>query len=255
MTPEVPTTGGIDERESLWNENATGPAERIQLPLERITTLRGILFDLDPGLLAPGNQLFAPADEPRVFFASVEPALNRHALARNAEVRSSGTGLHLIVWLSPAVELKTEGEQRYWDAAVKAAQRTLPIDPDMPGVTALTRPVGSVNGKNGARVEALRQGTPVAPAEVEEFVRRVRAAPFKEIALPLVGGPRAMPCPVCRKPDSRLDVLDRVGNCYGGCSKVTGEALLGVVYRAAEPDGQDETPAGTAGKSRRRAKR
>ena len=59
----------------------------------------------------------------------------------------------------PAAEMYSEGEQRYWAGNVKAVQCTLPIDPDMPGVTALTRPVGATNAKNGATVTVPRPGT------------------------------------------------------------------------------------------------
>jgi hypothetical protein len=54
----------------------------VQLPLERITELRVILFDLDPNLYILDNFLFPPADDPRAFFARIEPVLNRHHLAR-----------------------------------------------------------------------------------------------------------------------------------------------------------------------------
>src|SRR5262249_53076581 len=155
-----------DIRQALFNDQAQGPAARIQVPREGITTLRGILLDLDPDRLVAGNPYFPPATDPRAFYAGVNPVLQRHPLARNAEVRATGTGLHLIVWLEPAVELHSEAEQRRWAALVEAVQCSLPTDPQCPGITALTRPVGSGNIKNGATLELLPAGTPGTPQAV-----------------------------------------------------------------------------------------
>src|SRR5262245_40167356 len=132
-------TTANDIREALYNEQGQGPAAIIQVPRERITILHGILLDLDPGLLRPGHPYSPPAAAPRAFHAGLKPVLARHALARHAEVRATGTGLHLIVWLEPAVELHSDAEQRRWAALVEAVQCSLPADPQCPGITALTR--------------------------------------------------------------------------------------------------------------------
>src|SRR5947209_14133266 len=184
---QQPIETSVDIRETLYNDRLRGPAPTIQLPAERITRLHGILFDLDPRLLLPGNPLFPPADDPAAFHQGIRPVLDRHRLARSAEVRSSGTGLHLIVWLEPAVELHSAADQEVWGSIVRAVQCTLPTDPDCPGITALTRPVGSVNGKNGARVELLQAGQPLDPRHVQDFMARLVQAPFREVALPLLG--------------------------------------------------------------------
>jgi hypothetical protein len=81
----------LDIREQLYNEQGTGTLPEVQLPLERITTLHGFLFDLDPGLYRPGNSLFPPAADPKDVHDLIRPVLDRHPLARSAEVRSSGT--------------------------------------------------------------------------------------------------------------------------------------------------------------------
>jgi hypothetical protein len=226
-----PASNELDTRETLYNEPRNGPAHEIQMPLERITSVRGLLFDIDPRLYRADNPLFPPADDLRTFLAQIEPVLNRHPLARHAEVRNSGTGLHAIVWLEPAIQLKSAAEQNYWDAIVKAVQRTLPVDPDMPGLTALTRLVGSINNKNGAKVEVLQPGQPVDPREIVEFINRLMKAPFKEFAIILLGQERIRPCPVCQGEGTRLDVLDYVGMCYGGCGKVKGNDLLDAIYQ------------------------
>jgi hypothetical protein len=226
--------GHEDPRQQLCNEQETGPFFKVQLPLERITRLHGILWDLDPKHLAAGNPIFPPADDPKAFYELVRPVLDRHPLARTAEVRVSGTGLHLIVWLRPAVEFRSAADQHRWDHIVSVVQRTLPADPRMPGITALTRPVGSVNSKNGATVETLRAGDPIEPGAVEEFVGRLVRAPFREVALILLGSERFSPCPVCQAEGSRLDILDHVGMCYGRCGKVKGSQLYDVIYRPVE---------------------
>ena len=231
-----------DLREQLVNERRTGTFGQVQLPLERITTVHAFLLDLDPKLYVARNPFFPPADDPEVFFHNIEPVLNHHPLAGTAEVRMTGTGLHVIIPLAPPVELKGAGAQRRWDALVRAVQCTLPADPNAPGITALTRPIGSINSKNGATVRVLRPGKPVAAKAVEEFVARLDKAPFKEVAVVLLGGTRVSPCPVCQREGSRLDVLDRVGMCYA-CGKVTLAQILDRIYAPPPQAGKEKTPA------------
>ncbi|WP_165253433.1 hypothetical protein [Paludisphaera soli] len=240
----------VDQREALYNDRPVGPAGVIQVPVERITTLHGFVVDLDPVKLDPDNPLFPPADSPRAFHQAIGRVLARHPLFRDAEVRVSGTGLHLVVHLASAVELKTAADQQRWKAVVRAAQSTLPADPDAPGVTALTRPVGSINSKNGAAVEVIAPGEPVDPSRVVEFVEGLAAAPFRTVATILLGADRFQPCPACRGEGTRLDVLDQFGWCYGGCSKVSLERLFDLVYR---PEPRSEKPRAGAGEPRRRA--
>jgi hypothetical protein len=100
----------------------------------------------------------------------------------------------------------------------------------MPGITAVTRPVGSVNSKNGAVVEILRAGEPTDPAAVEEYMARLAAAPFREVALPLLGQERVSPCPVCQGEGTRLDLLEKIGVCYGRCGKVSLARLYHAIF-------------------------
>jgi hypothetical protein len=183
----------IDLRETLWNEGLTGPAGLIQVPTERITRLRGILFDLDPTKLAAENPWFPPADDPRQFHAKIEHVLQRHPLARHAEIRASGTGLHGIIWLAPPVELTSAAEQKWWANDVRMVQCSLPVDPNAPGITALTRAVGSINSKNGAVVEVLEPGEPINPACVIAFLDALTKAPFKTVAMILLGHEHIQP--------------------------------------------------------------
>lgn len=231
-SPKAP----LDVRERIQNEGGTGSFADVQLPAERITKLNGIILDLDPKLLAPGNGIFEPDDSPRAFYDKIVNALGRHPLARSAEVRISGTGVHLILWLQPAVELMTAADQRRWSLIVRAVQTSLPSDPDMPGITAVTRPVGSINSKNGARVEKLKDGERIDPATVEEFIDLLRRRPFREVALPLLGEERVSPCPVCRRSNTRMDVLDWVGKCYESCGKITLGHLYDRIFLPRDPN-------------------
>ncbi len=222
-----------DLREALFNHGSTGPARMIQLPLENITSLSGIVIDLDPGLLHPDNPLFPPAAEPADFHKKIRPVLDRHPLAMHAEVRASGTGLHLIVRLGPPVELTSNGEQKYWDAIVKAVQRSLPADLNAPGITALTRAIGSLNSKNGRPVERLAAGRPVRPAEVVDFVEQLSRASFRTIGRILLGADRVEVCPRCQ--NSALTLYDHRGQCYR-CGLLSLDDLFDAIYMGAEPD-------------------
>jgi hypothetical protein len=236
-----------DLREQLVNGRGQGTFAEVQLPLERVTTLHGILLDLDPKLYRPGNPYFPPADDPRKFFENIAPVLDRHPLACSAQVRMTGTGLHALVLLEPPVELHSEAEQNKWASYVRVVQGTLPTDTNAPGITAVTRPVGSTNSKNGAVVEVLREGRPVTPEAVEEFVKRVCEVPFKEVAEVLCGGASVTPCPVCKANGSRLDALDQVGMCYGRCGKVSLEKVLDCVYAPQLPADDGGVKADDAG--------
>ena len=83
-------------------------------------------------------------------------------------------------------------------------------------------------------VAVLKAGEPVEPKAVEDFMARLVEAPFKEVALPLLGEQRVSPCPVCRREGTRLDLGDRVGFCYGSCSKVSLGRLYDVILRSKE---------------------
>jgi hypothetical protein len=224
----------VDQREALWNDGAIGFAAQIQLARDRITSLRAILFDVDQKILAPGNPLFPPVADARSFLANIRQVLDRHPLARSAEVRGSGTGLHVIIHLDPFVTLDSAVAQEYWDDVVRVVQCTLPGDLNAPGITATTRPVGSINSKNGAKVELLHPGQPIDPKQIEEFVARIVKAPFKEVASVLLGNNRVSPCPICRDEGSRLDVLDHVGMCYGRCGKVNIGQLFDAIFLAVD---------------------
>jgi hypothetical protein len=227
--------GKLDLRQQLYNEQLVGPAAMIQLPAAAITSVHGILLDFDPKLIRPDNLLFPFAEDPREFFHGIQPVLARHPLTRQAEVLNTGTGIHAIPRFHPAVELRSAAEQRRFATLVRAVQCSLPADPRAPGVTGLTRAVGSINSKNGATVEVLRAGEPIDPEAVEAFVRGLLEAPFRTIATILLGDDRVLPCPVCRGEGSRLDVLERCGKCYARCGDVNLTMLLDCIFKPFEP--------------------
>lgn len=228
-------SAGVDLREQLFNDGLTGPAGMIQLPTERITRLLAFMYDFDPKLLIPENPFFPPANEPRRFYEGIKSILDRHPLARHAKILSSGTGLHGIVQLQPPRELKSAADQQKWTTLIRAAQCSLPADPNAPGITSLTRAVGSINSKNGALVEELKPGVPIEPRVVEEFVQELLRAPFRTVAMVLLGDERVLPCPVCRGDRTRLDVLDHFGKCYARCGKVALSQIFDCVLRPFEP--------------------
>jgi hypothetical protein len=209
-----------DVREQICNSGETGTIQQVQLSEAMITSLRGILLDIDPMRFQESVASKKTRQDPQSFFVKVvRGMLSRHPVLGKAEVRNSGTGLHALLWFDKPIEFTSDGDRQRWAAIVKAIQRLLPTDPDCPGITALTRPVGSINSKNGATVQRLKEGEPVTPEEVLGLFNEVRARPFRTVAGILFGGERISPCPVCGT--NRLDVLDRSGVCYGGCGKLT----------------------------------
>ncbi|QVL31727.1 hypothetical protein KIH39_23255 [Telmatocola sphagniphila] len=218
----------VDNREQLCNTGETGPIERVSRAEAEITQLNAMLIDIDLCLLRPAIvdehlQLGGPE---AVYQNVISPWLERSPILRQAEVRFSGGGYHIIVWLSPTVQFHGEYERDRWSRYVRVVQCLLPSDPDCPGITALTRPIGSINSKNGVEVRQLKAGKPVSPEEIVEHIEVVRNAPFGVIAEQLLGSRRINPCPKCKAPNSRLDVLDRIGKCYGGCGRIKLEDLF-----------------------------
>lgn len=232
-SPESAAIGRVDERESLVNECKTGAIEEVALSQGMITRLLCILldFDLDP----LDKAAFPPGalDSPEAFYEKVlKPLLNREEVFRSAEVRVSGRGLHVIVRLAPSIEFQTATDRERWAAIVQLLQSLLPTDPCCPGITALTRPLGSVNGKNHKVVRSLREGQPVSPERVLELVERVRRAPFETICRLLHGGLTARPCPRCQKTGSQMRASGTKGDCYHCKSKLQIADLLKPFYNA-----------------------
>jgi hypothetical protein len=227
-----------DLREQLVNGAEVGDITDVSLPETMITLLRGMMLDLDPRLL---RKKVVPSEiraEPKKFYEQIVSTwLARHPVLGKAEVRNSGTGLHVILRFDAPVEFQTEGERQRWAGMTRTIQKLLPTDPNCPGITALTRPVGSVNSKNGAKVRLYRKGQPVTADEVIALYEEVQRGPFRAIAHLLFGCERITPCPVCKGDGTRLDALDHVGKCYGGCGKVSLGQLFDAFLKPRKKEG------------------
>ena len=222
----------IDWREQLYNGGECGPLASVQLPESMVTSLRGIQLDFDPRLYRP-EVLSAKAKKDPALFSKqlIRLWLRRHPTLAKAERRISGQGIHGILWLNRPVEFENEPARQRWAAIVKVIQKCLPCDPDSPGICALTRPVGSINGKNGVKVRTIFQGEPVSADEVLRLFEEIRSKPFYLVATLLLGSTRVTPCPVCGTHGTRLDALDWVGKCYGHCGQVRIGQLFDVFLR------------------------
>jgi len=208
-----------DEREALYNNRLTGPASKIQLPRECVTQLYGLMTDVDPQILKP-NPWFPPAETPQLFLTGITPVLARHPILRNAEVRDTGRGLHLITYFITPVELRSARDQQSWTGCHQILNGSIPADPNAPALIGLTRPVGSINSKTGRPVRVLKLGTQIEAVVLQDWAEEVAAGPFEMIGEILFGEKRITPCPYCHKEGSYLDVKRVVGFCYGPCHKV-----------------------------------
>jgi hypothetical protein len=229
-----PAEQQIDYREQPYNGGAVGPVETVSTARDLITRLSCIVVDLDPKYIRP-ELLTGPGTTAEQLFRLVAAWLERHPLGHAAEVRSTGSGLHVLFRIEPAVEFETTEERDLWDAVVKLVQASLPSDPNAPAITILTRPVGSTNGKTGRTVNRLRESGVAPKEEVLAFVAGLAGRPFAVLAGILHGeGERLAPCPVCNAAGSSMAVLNKKGMCYG-CGNVSVARLYATVM--AEPTG------------------
>ncbi len=226
--PQADDVGQVDWREQTFNDGLTGPVEKVSTPQDLITQSRTVMIDIDPQYLTP--TLFDSGKgtrATRLYHQTVCHWLDRHPLGKKAEVRSTGSGLHALFHLEPVVVFGSTADRDLWATVVRAMQNTLPCDPNAPGLTALTRPIGSTNSKNDRKVKQLRPGEPIAPEEILQFVDDLRRRPFATVAGILYGADRITPCPVCKANGSTLAALDRVGRCYARCGTVKLVQLVG----------------------------
>ena len=191
-------------------------------PLPAITSLDAIMLDFDPDRFHPELAAAEVLANPKKMWKKLVGIwLSRHPIFAKAQVVSTGRGLHVIIRFSEPLQFETTNDRSKWAAVVKIVQKLLPTDPDCPGITALTRPVGSVSGENGARVALVRGGEPVSPAEVLAFCVEALAKPFSTTLRLLLNRVRIKPCPICRIKGSRLQAFDHEGRCNGRCGDVT----------------------------------
>jgi len=230
--PSRPAEGDeqLDVREQTYNDGLRGQIERVSTAVALIVRVRAVMVDVDPKYLA--SELYAGEDgtaADRLYTQTAHVWLNRHPLLRHAEVRHSGTGLHVVQHVGPAVEFQTTADRDRWAAIVRAVQASLPGDPNAPGLNVHTRPLGSINSKSGLPVKLLRKGSPVSPKAVIDFVEDLRRRPFATVAGILFGTGRITPCPVCRSSGSSMAAMANEGRCYERCGKVTLARLYGTI--------------------------
>jgi hypothetical protein len=202
----------IDLREALFNEQAVGPAPRVQAPREGVTRLAGLVTDVDADLLKP-NVWFPPAGGAEDFFKAIRPTLERHPVLRHAEARDSGRWVHLIVRFERPVELMSARDQKHWTAIHRVLNSSVPADPNAPALIALTRPTGSINSRTGRVVRVLKEAAPIAAPLLEDWAEEVGRKPFATLAR-VFFGEKHSPCPYCEAAGSHLDLGDVVGFCY-----------------------------------------
>src|SRR5215813_9990796 len=208
-----------DLREALFNDRLIGPASHIQVPREGVTRLWGLVIDLDANILKD-NEWFPPADTAELFYNAISPVLERHPVLRPAEVRDTGRWLHAILRFTEPVELKSAKDQKFWMGVHKILMGSVPSDPAAPALIALTRAVGSINGKNQRPVRLIKAATEIPPGVLLDWTEEVKRSPFQMLGQVLFGAQRVTPCPYCRTEGSHLDLGEKVGFCYGPCQQV-----------------------------------
>ncbi len=216
-------------RKALFNEAEVGLLEQIQRPVDQITSLRGVMYDIDPDKFVGGPFTeSAEAGADQFYDDVVEHWISRHAVLNNAEVRATGTGLHVVLWVDPPIELKDEADRERLAARVQIIQAALPIDPLQPGIAATTRYLGSINSKNGATVRRIRKGTAITGDQLVLLCNDMAGRPFKTLSSILLGAESLTPCPLCGAEGSRLVAQDFFGRCYA-CGNVKVDSLLNYI--------------------------
>lgn len=200
LTTSITEPRGVsDERESLVNDCRRGPANQITPRTEEVASIHAFMNDLDCKILDPavvGEECVESAA--LLYDRHIRHWLDRDAVLSKAEVRDTGGGLHIILWLDQAI-IVSAGEAAMWNDVARGICNTLPGDPNLNGLIALTRPVGAINTKYDPpkTVDVLRAGTPVSRADILDLARRATEHPARLWVRLFFGGERAEPCPLC----------------------------------------------------------
>jgi len=215
-----------DSRQQLFNAGSIGTFREIQLNADQIYKQTGILFDLDPKYIKVSSLTpHAPLDPDAYYYSVASKWMSRDPVLQKLEVRASGTGLHAILWLQDPPQFDTDGLRERWTGITQTVQTALPSDPNAPHITASTRPIGSINSRNGATVKLLATGSPVTQEEVLKLYTDMERSPFKTVLRVLSGQEKVTPCPICMLPGSKLSAMDQKGKCYK-CGTVELSELL-----------------------------
>jgi hypothetical protein len=192
--------GEDDERESLVNDRRRGPANQITPKVQEVASIHAFMIDLDCGILDPTIVGQECVDSPaRLYSDHVQHWLDRDPVLRKAEVRDSGHGLHVLLWLDEPI-ICTGREAVDWHEVAKGIRNVLPGDPSLNGIIALTRPIGALNTKREPKtVQMLRAGESITQAEILDLNRRVTHQSSRLWMTLFFGGERVSPCPLCGK--------------------------------------------------------
>lgn len=223
-----------DERESLVNDRRRGTKYEITPKVEEVTAIHAIMNDVDTKTLDPavvGAECVESAEA--LYRQRVGEWLDRDPVLRKAEVRDTGGGLHIILRLDQPI-ICSAGDAREWDHIARGLRNTLPGDPNLNGVIALTRPVGAKNSKYDPprEVRLLRPGEPVTRAEILDLNRRVTEQPARLWMRLFFGGERTSPCPLCGSENTSLGVAGRWQVMCYECGRMDAASLI---YRFYSP--------------------
>jgi hypothetical protein len=230
-----PEAGVNDVREATFNNREQGPANAISKPVAQVACINGFMIDLDCGILNPVVVGEGASQSPAELYAlHVAGWLDRDPVLTKSEVRDTGHGLHVLLWLDEPI-ICAGDDAYHWDKVARGLRNALPGDPSLNGIIAMTRPVGAINSKRAptATVTRLRDGQTVRRDEVLDLCQRLATAPARLWMRVFHGGERTSPCPLCGAADKTLGLA---GNwqvqCYE-CGRVDAAAL---VYRFYSPE-------------------
>jgi hypothetical protein len=213
----------VDIREQLFNDCECGIIEQVSTATYMVKRIHGILLDLDICRLKAGSIIPDPSlPAEQLYEEVISKWLDHHAALRNAEVRATGNGLHIIVRPDKPIEFRSEEDRSRWEAITRIIRRVLPTDPEHRGINGLTRKVGSINGKNGATVKLLKSSEGVPAELIAKFAEEIAEQPFKSMVQVLTGSEHAT-CPLCK--EQRMLVLPTAGRCYG-CGPISIGTLI-----------------------------
>lgn len=225
--------GVNDERESLVNDRRHGPANQITPKVEEVASIHAFMIDIDCGILDPAVFSLGCVESPAELYEKhVRFWLDRDPVLRKAQVRDSGHGLHILLWLDEPIVCCGD-DVHDWDAIACGIRNVMPGDPNLNGLIALTRPVGATNSKHDPprQVCLLRPGDLVSLADVLDLNRRITEQPARLWMRVFFGGERAEPCPFCGKGS-----LGVAGGWQVRCYECGRMDAASIVYRCYSPE-------------------
>jgi hypothetical protein len=224
-----------DVREALFNARTKGLAHEVSVKRDEVAAIHGFMIDIDLKMLDPKVIGRESAKSRRKFYEEhVSTWLDRDPTLSKAEVRDTGGGLHVLLWLDEPL-ICGVGQQEMWDKVARGIRQALPGDPNVNGINAMTRPVGETNGKFDPPrlVKQLREGRPVSKDDVLAFASRLTTDPAHFWMNLFFGSEKASPCPLCQGQDTSLGIAGawRV-RCYQ-CGSKDASSLVYRFYRPA----------------------